>query len=83
MLSKVSKKLFSASSPVTGLGSRMVRFPIPGSTRDFKISVPVAVALIRHWQGSLAMVLVPPQPELAVIPIGVLSLQGGGRGRGC
>ena len=33
---------------VTLLGSRMVKDPTPGRTRDFKISVPVAVAFTRH-----------------------------------
>lgn len=46
----VSQKvyLFPASSPVTKAPSTIVKEPIPGKTRDFKISVPVAVALIKH-----------------------------------
>lgn len=36
------------SSPVIFLPSRMVKDPTPGSTRFFRISVPVAVALMRH-----------------------------------
>ena len=40
--------LFPASSPETKAPSTIVKEPIPGKTRDFKISVPVVVALMRQ-----------------------------------
>jgi hypothetical protein len=40
--------LFPASSPEITAPSTMVKEPTPGKTRDFSISVPVAVAFIRQ-----------------------------------
>ena len=40
--------LFPASSPETKAPSTIVNEPTPGKTRDFNISVPVVVALIKH-----------------------------------
>ena len=42
------KKLLPISSPVIFFPSTMVNLPTPGKTSDFKISVAVAVAPIRH-----------------------------------
>lgn len=48
ILSISRKKLFPTSSPVTTLGSRIVKWPIPGRTRFFRIEVDVAVAPITN-----------------------------------
>ena len=42
------KKLFPISSAVTFFPSTIVNLPTPGKTNDFKISVAVAVAPIKH-----------------------------------
>ena len=46
--SRERKKLFPASSPRTQLASTMVKEDTPGKMRFLRISVPVAVTLIRH-----------------------------------
>ena len=48
MASRARKKLLPASSPRTTLASTMVKEETPGKMRFFRISVPVAVTLIRH-----------------------------------
>jgi len=40
--------LHPTSSSVTFFPSTIVKAPIPGNTSDFRISVPIPVALIRH-----------------------------------
>ena len=49
--SRERKKLFPASSPRTFEASTMVKEETPGKIKFFKISVPVAEALIKHTLG--------------------------------
>ena len=52
-VSAVRKKLFPTSSGLTRLLSTTVNPPIPGKTKFFSVSVPVADALIKHtWADS-------------------------------
>ena len=48
MDSRVRKKLFPASSPLTFEASTIVKEETPGNIKFFKISVPVAEALIKQ-----------------------------------